>query len=44
MSEEEYLNYQKSIKNFIENESEDFTCKKFADIISLKILEIINNK
>ena len=44
MSEEEYLNYQKSIKNFIENESEDFTCKKFADIISLKKLKIINNK
>ena len=43
MSEEEYLVYQRCIKKFIENESEEFTCKKFADVISLKILEIINN-
>ena len=44
MSEEEYLNYQRCIKNFIENESKEFTCTKFADVISLKIVEIINNK
>ena len=43
MSEVEYLNYQRCIKNFIENESEEFTCKKFADVISSKILDIINN-
>ena len=44
MSEQEYLNYQKCIKNFIENESKEFTCKNFADVISLKIVEILNNK
>ena len=44
MSEEEYLNYQRYIKDFIENESKDFTCKNFADVISLKIVEILNNK
>ena len=44
MSEEEYLNYQRCIKDFIENESKDFTCKNFADVISLKIVEILNNK
>ena len=44
MSEKEYLNYQKYIKDFIENKSKEFTCKKFADVISLKIVEIINNK
>ena len=44
ISEKEYLNYQRCIKNFIENGSEEFTCKKFANIISSKIIEIINNK
>ena len=44
ISEEEYLNYQRCIKKFLENESGEFTCKKFADVISSKIVEIINNK
>jgi alpha(1,3/1,4) fucosyltransferase len=44
MSEEEYLNYQRYIKKFLENESGKFTCKKFADVISSKIVEIINNR
>tara|TARA_B110000037_G_scaffold209644_1_gene259012 strand:- start:291 stop:1316 length:1026 start_codon:yes stop_codon:yes gene_type:complete len=44
ISEKEYLNYQICIKDFIENKSKEFTCKKFADVISLKIVEIINNK
>ena len=43
MSERQYLNYQKCIKEFLENKSEEFTCKKFADIISSKIVETINN-
>lgn len=42
MPEEQYLNYQKCIKNFIENPSNEFTCKKFADTVSLKIIEIMN--
>tara|TARA_B100001059_G_scaffold223311_1_gene248163 strand:- start:940 stop:1953 length:1014 start_codon:yes stop_codon:yes gene_type:complete len=42
MPEEQYLNYQRCIKNFIESPSNEFTCKKFADTISLKIIEIMN--
>ena len=44
MPEQEYLNYQKCIKDFIENKSKEFTCKNFADVISLKIVKILNNK
>ena len=44
ISEKEYLNYQRCIKKFLENQSEEFTCKKFADIISSKVVKIINNK
>ena len=43
MPEKQYINYQKNIKNFIENQSEEFSCKKFAEIISFKIVETINN-
>ena len=43
ISNYEYLDYQQCIKYFIEKESEEFSCKKFADTISSKILEIINN-
>ena len=32
-----------NIKNFIENESEEFSCKKFAETISFKIIEALNN-
>ena len=42
MPEEQYLNYQRCIKNFIENPSNGFTCKKFADTVSLKIIETMN--
>ena len=44
MPEKQYLDYQRCIKNFIENQSEEFTCKKFAKIISLKIAQTINIK
>ena len=43
MPEAQYLDYQRYIKNFIENESEVFTCKKFAETISFKIIETLNN-
>ena len=42
MPEDQYLNYQKCIKNFIENPSNEFTCKKFADTVSHKIIETMN--
>ncbi|WP_435167829.1 glycosyltransferase family 10 domain-containing protein [Candidatus Pelagibacter bacterium nBUS_28] len=42
MPEDQYLNYQRCIKNFIENPSNEFTCKKFADTVSLKIIETMN--
>ena len=42
MPENQYINYQKNIKNFIENKSEEFSCKKFAEVISFKIVETIN--
>ena len=44
MPEKQYLNYQRCIKDFIENKSEEFTCKRFAKIVSLKITEAINNQ
>ena len=44
MPEKQYIDYQRHIKNFIENQSEEFTCKRFAKIISLKVIEAINNK
>ncbi len=43
MSEKKYLQYQHSIKDFLENKSELFSCKKFADVITSKIMEKINN-
>ena len=43
MPEKQYITYQENIKNFLENQSEEFTCKKFAEIISFKIVETINN-
>jgi hypothetical protein len=43
MPEVQYLDYQRYIKNFIENESEEFTCKKFSETISFKIIETLNN-
>ena len=43
MPEERYLNYQRCVKKFLENKSEEFTCKKFANIISSKIVETIND-
>ena len=43
MPEKQYLDYQKYIKNFIENQSEEFSCKKFSETISLKIVEAIKN-
>jgi len=42
MPEKQYINYQKNIKNFIVNQSEKFSCKKFAETISFKIVETIN--
>ena len=44
MPEKQYLDYQRCIKDFIENKSEEFTSKRFAKIISLKIVEAINNQ
>ena len=43
MPEKQYLNYQGSLKKFLENESDEFSCKKFADIISSKIIETLNS-
>ena len=44
MPEEKYLDYQRYIKNFIENKSEKFTCEKFAETISIKIAEAMSNQ
>lgn len=44
ISEDEYLSYQSSIKNFIENDSKEFSCNHFAEVISSKIVELMNNK
>lgn len=41
MSEEKYLAYQYSIKDFLENKSQLFSCQKFADVITSKIIEKI---
>ena len=41
MPEEKFLNYQKNIKNFLNNTSEKFTCREFAKTISTKISEFI---
>lgn len=43
MKEEEYLIYQNNIKNFLVNNATDFTCKKFANIISTNIVKTLNN-
>ena len=43
MSEDRYIDYQNSIKNFLENKSELFSCNKFADDIVSKIMKKIGN-
>ena len=43
MSEDRYIDYQNSIKNFLENKSELFSCNKFADDIVSKIMKKIDN-
>jgi hypothetical protein len=43
MPEDQYLNYQRRIKDFLENKSEKFSCDQFSNIISSKIIEVINN-
>ena len=43
MTEKKYLEYQSSIKDFLDNKSELFSCEKFADVISSKIKEKIDN-
>ena len=43
MTEKKYLEYQSSIKDFLENKSGLFSCEKFADVISSKIIEKIDN-
>ena len=43
MTEKKYLEYQSSIKDFLDNKSELFSCEKFADVISSKIIEKIDN-
>lgn len=42
MSENQYLDYQRCIKKFIENPYNEFSCKKFANTVSLKIIEVMN--
>ena len=44
MPEDQYLNYQESIKDFLENKSEEFSCNKFSSTISSKIIDVINNQ
>ena len=43
MNEDLYLNYQENIKDFLINKSEKFSCDKFSDIISSKIISDMNN-
>lgn len=44
MPEDQYLNYQRHIKDFLENKSEKFSCSEFSNIISSKIIKVINNQ
>ena len=44
MSEQQYMYYQEKIKDFLENNSDEFSCSKFAETISSKIIDVINNK
>ena len=44
MPEDQYLNYQESLKDFLENKSEEFSCHKFSSTISSKIIDVINNQ
>ena len=44
MSEDKYLNYQEHIKEFLDNQSEEFSCEKFSNIISTKVVDVINNQ
>ena len=44
MPENQYLNYQESIKDFLENKSEEFSCNKFSSTISSKIIDVTNNQ
>jgi len=41
MPEEQFIEYQKNIQNFLKNESDQFSCKKFAEVISSKIVEYL---
>ena len=43
MSEEKYIVYQNSIKKFLNYESSNFTCEKFAETISSKIIKRLND-
>ena len=43
MTEKKYLEYQSSIKDFLANKSELFSCEKFADVITSKIIEKMDN-
>tara|TARA_A100001015_G_C15026532_1_gene730801 strand:- start:2002 stop:3027 length:1026 start_codon:yes stop_codon:yes gene_type:complete len=44
ITEDRYLIYQKNIKKFLEDDASDFSCKKFANIISSNIIKKLNNK
>jgi len=44
MPENQYLNYQESIKDFLVNKSEEFSCNKFSSTIYSKIIDVINNQ
>ena len=44
MSEEQYLNYQMNIKDFLKNKSEEFSCNKFSDTICSKVIDVTNNQ
>lgn len=43
MPENQYLNYQENIKDFLKNKSAEFSCNKFSKTISSKIIDVINN-
>ena len=43
MTENEFLNYQLAIKNFLERRSNKFSCQKFANTIVSKIIKTIDN-
>ena len=39
MKENEFLEYQKNIKDFLQNKAEIFSCEKFASTIVSKIVK-----